>query len=107
MRNSARQSESRDRCAFHDDKGHRIEYYFFLKDAIEEVIRNGELIDFMAGNTTQQGQISLTKDKGKQNVRGTIHVIVGTNEDWTTSSVKRKAHLRSVMLVNVPKRLCQ
>lgn len=40
-------------------------------------------------------------------VRGLIHVIVGTDEDWTTSNAKRKGHMSRVMLVNAPKRRCQ
>ncbi|KAH1047403.1 hypothetical protein J1N35_038187 [Gossypium stocksii] len=92
----------RDRCAFHGDRGHN-----FLEDAIEEAMRNGELTNFVAQTVTQQGQSLHTEDKGKQKVRGTIHVIVGIDEDWTASSAKRKAHLRSVMSVNSPKRLCQ
>ncbi|KAH1073040.1 hypothetical protein J1N35_025368 [Gossypium stocksii] len=41
------------------------------------------------------------------NVRGVIHVIIGTDEEWAKSNTKRKTHLRSVTSVVLPKRLCQ
>lgn len=47
MRRIGRGTNSRDQCAFHDDMGHKTEDYFTLKDAIEEVVRNGELIEFI------------------------------------------------------------
>ncbi|KAH1073042.1 hypothetical protein J1N35_025370 [Gossypium stocksii] len=78
MRHSTKRSNSKDKCAFHDDVGHKTEDYFTLKDAIEEEVRNG-----------------------KQKVKGTIHVIVGTNEDWESSNVKRKAHMRLNVLLEV------
>lgn len=31
-------------------------------------------------------------------------MIVGTHEEWIGSNVKRRAHMRSVILVSVPKR---
>ncbi|XP_012435397.1 uncharacterized protein LOC105762021 [Gossypium raimondii] len=41
-----------------------------------------------------RGQSSCGDPKGKQKVRGTIHVIVGMDEDWESSNAKRKAHMR-------------
>ncbi|KAH1030991.1 hypothetical protein J1N35_043165 [Gossypium stocksii] len=71
-----------------------------------KAVKNSELKDFVAQRTDQLGQSSRTKAKGKEKVRGTIHVIIGTNEDWATSNTKRKTHLRSVMFISSPKRLC-
>ncbi|KAK5786137.1 hypothetical protein PVK06_040766 [Gossypium arboreum] len=38
MRNMGRKVNSRDRCAFYNDMGHKIEDCFTLKDAIEEAV---------------------------------------------------------------------
>ncbi|KAH1082171.1 hypothetical protein J1N35_021932 [Gossypium stocksii] len=107
IRHNARRSYLRDRCAFHQDEGHKTEYCSSLKDAIEEADRNGELKDFVAQRTNQPGYNSKTEAKGKQEMRGIINVIIGTNEDWATSNAKRKAHFRSIMSVSSPKIFCQ
>ncbi|KAH1031202.1 hypothetical protein J1N35_043376 [Gossypium stocksii] len=104
MRHNTRRSNSRDRCVFHNDVRHKTEDCFTLKDAIDEVVRNNELAEFVDYGVSQQGQSSRDDPKGKQNVRGTIHMIVGTNEEWSTSSTKRKAHLNGVMPIGSPKR---
>ncbi|KAK5771445.1 hypothetical protein PVK06_047649 [Gossypium arboreum] len=38
---------SRDRCAFHDDLGHKTKNCFTLRDVIEEVVQNRELVEFV------------------------------------------------------------
>ncbi|XP_040957772.1 uncharacterized protein [Gossypium hirsutum] len=79
MRHSTERSNSRDKCAFHNDFGHKTEDCFTLKDAIEEVVQYGKLVEF---------------------------VDQGIDEDWVGSNAKRKAHMRSVMFVSAPKRSC-
>ncbi|KAH1038940.1 hypothetical protein J1N35_040683 [Gossypium stocksii] len=51
------------------------------EDAIKEVVRNCELKDFMVQNATSSSQRLRGIDKGKQKVRGIIHVIIGINEE--------------------------
>ncbi|KAH1083402.1 hypothetical protein J1N35_023163 [Gossypium stocksii] len=53
-----------------------------------------------------RGQSSRGDPKGKQKVKGFIHVILGTDEEWVGSSTKRKVHMSSVISVNAPKRSC-
>lgn len=84
--------------------GHKIKDCITLKDAMEGAVHNGELTEFVNWNGSQQGQNSRYDPKGKQKVRGTIHVIVAIDEDWADSNVKRRVHMRSVMLVSAPKR---
>ncbi|KAH1082065.1 hypothetical protein J1N35_021826 [Gossypium stocksii] len=98
-------SNSRDRCNLHNDEGYKAEDCFTLKNTIEEVVRTGELKDFVAQDASISSQGSRGIDKGKQKVRGTIHIIIGTSEEWMTSNTKRKTHLRSVMSISSPKRL--
>ncbi|KAH1031856.1 hypothetical protein J1N35_044030 [Gossypium stocksii] len=47
MRHSTRRSNSRDKCTFYDDVRHKTEDCFTLKDAIEEVVRNDELVSLL------------------------------------------------------------
>ncbi|KAK5842532.1 hypothetical protein PVK06_004904 [Gossypium arboreum] len=82
MRSLGRRVNSRDQCIFHDDMGHKNKDCFTLKDAIEEAIRNGELIEYVNQSSAQQGQSSCGDPKGNQKVRGTIHVIVRTDDEW-------------------------
>ncbi|KAH1098173.1 hypothetical protein J1N35_015094 [Gossypium stocksii] len=49
------------------------------------------------------GQSSRGDPKGKQKVRGTIHVTIGMDEKLATSSTKRNARLRGVMSIGSPK----
>ncbi|KAA3484523.1 RNA-directed DNA polymerase-like protein [Gossypium australe] len=73
---------------------HKTKDCFTLKDAIEEVVRNDELKEFVAQDDSSSGQSFWGTDKGKIE-----------DEEWKTSNTKRKTHLRSVMLVNSLKRL--
>lgn len=50
------------------------------------------------------GQSSRNVKKGKQHIRGIVHVNVGMDEEWATSKSKRKAHLRNVMSVSTTKK---
>lgn len=68
---------------------------------------SGELAKFVNQNGSQQSQGLCSHPKGKQKVKGTIHVIVGTNEQWVGYNTKMKAHMRSVMSVNALKKLRQ
>ncbi|KAH1082029.1 hypothetical protein J1N35_021790 [Gossypium stocksii] len=56
-----------------------------LKDDIEKTVKNGDLARFEDQGTTKQGQSSCGNPKGKKKVRGTIHVIMGTDENWALS----------------------
>ncbi|KAH1092074.1 hypothetical protein J1N35_019331 [Gossypium stocksii] len=62
-------SNSRDRCNFHNDRGHKNEGCSCFKDAIEEVVRNGELNDFMAQDAKPLGQSSGGTNKRKKKAR--------------------------------------
>lgn len=44
-----------ERCSFHDDREQKIEYYFSLKNAIDEVVRNGELKNFILQKASPLG----------------------------------------------------
>ncbi|KAK5846637.1 hypothetical protein PVK06_002933 [Gossypium arboreum] len=56
MKHSTSRSNSRDKCAFHNDVGHKIEDCFTLKDVITEIVRNGKLAEFVDQGVFQQGQ---------------------------------------------------
>ncbi|KAH1128648.1 hypothetical protein J1N35_000026 [Gossypium stocksii] len=55
-----------DKYAFHNDEGHKIEDCSFLKDAIEEAVRNSKLKDFVAQDANQQGKNSGGETKVRQ-----------------------------------------
>lgn len=74
-----------------------------MKDAIKAV-QKGEFVEFVDQSGSQQGQSLRSNPKGEQKVRGTIHVLVGTDEDWAGSNTKKWAHMQSVMSVSTPKR---
>ncbi|KAH1107752.1 hypothetical protein J1N35_011520, partial [Gossypium stocksii] len=56
MRSSQSRSNSRD--SFHNYKGQQTEDCFSLKNAIKEAVKNGELKDFMAQDTSSSSQSS-------------------------------------------------
>lgn len=47
MRHSTKRLNSKDKCVFHNDVGHKTEDCFALKDVIEEIVSNGELTEFV------------------------------------------------------------
>ncbi|KAH1039398.1 hypothetical protein J1N35_041141 [Gossypium stocksii] len=89
---------------FHNDRRHKKEDCSFLNYAINEAVRNGELKDFVGQDALPSGQSSRDTNKGKH---GIIHVIIDIDEEWVTSNMKKKAHLRSMMSVSSSKRLRQ
>lgn len=60
MRCNEKRSSLIDRCVFHNDIGHRIKEYTNMKDAIEEVIRDGELVEYVDQATPQQDRARVT-----------------------------------------------
>ncbi|KAH1092225.1 hypothetical protein J1N35_019482 [Gossypium stocksii] len=75
---STRRSSSKDRCAFHNDMGHKTEDCFTLKDAIEEAVRKGRLIKFMYRGISYQGQSLHSDPKGQQKVKDGNDLMVVT-----------------------------
>ena len=86
-------------CAFHKNKGHMTNECTKLKDEVEFLIGKGHLKEFIRDyhkegrNDVRQ---SGSKSDGKRPIMGVIHTIVGSTEEWATSSKKRRAHLRSI-----------
>ncbi|KAK5784973.1 hypothetical protein PVK06_039514 [Gossypium arboreum] len=78
MRPSQLKSNSRDKYSFYNDRGHKIEDCFSVKDAIEEAIRNYELKDFVAQEASPSGQSSRGADK----------VTLGDSKHTTTKYVQ-------------------
>ncbi|KAH1114293.1 hypothetical protein J1N35_007671 [Gossypium stocksii] len=72
--------------------GAQIENYFTLKDAIEEM------------RPIARPEVTRFNPKGKQKVRGTIHMIIGTDTDLVYSNKKRWAHMRGIISLSVLKK---
>lgn len=52
-----------------------------MKDVIKETVRNGELKDFVLQDASPSSHILRGTGKGKQKVKGTIHVVTGTDKE--------------------------
>ncbi|KAK5794172.1 hypothetical protein PVK06_035381 [Gossypium arboreum] len=74
LRRNESRSNSRDRCIFHNDEGHENKNYSYLKDAIEEPVRDGELKDFVAQGAMPSGQSSQGTGRGKKKATSTRKV---------------------------------
>ncbi|KAH1063744.1 hypothetical protein J1N35_028731 [Gossypium stocksii] len=83
-------SNSRDRCSFCNDKGYKTNGHFSLKDAIDEVIRHGELRDFIGQETLSSGQSWRDADKGKHGGNKASYLAKNSKETLILPHIKEQ-----------------
>ncbi|KAK3022628.1 hypothetical protein RJ639_046607 [Escallonia herrerae] len=88
---------------FHNDHGHITDNYGSLKQAIEELIKRGQLRKFVApGEGRQQTPPATEEREDREENAGTINTISGGIAAGGSSGKARKAYAREVCITSPP-----
>ncbi|XP_065617013.1 uncharacterized protein LOC136062168 [Quercus suber] len=89
-------------CRFHKDHGHDTDEWFDLKQQIENLIRQGKLINFLGRDHKDEKLKGKVQESSRQPL-GQIKVIIGGSLAERSSKTK-KAYLKEVQSVQLSRR---